>query len=111
MLRLVERCSANVKGASYRFGARGATLRGLVVDRDGQVAATALLRDGDAPAVEALQAVATDEQAAAQLLLAAGGAGRELRFRNVPDDAPASRALERLGARRVATQHEMRLML
>ena len=107
MLRLVERCSANVKGASYRFGARGATLRGLVVDRDGQVAATALLRDGDAPAVEALQAVATDEQAAAQLLLAAGGAGRELRFRNVPDDAPASRALESLGARRIATQHEM----
>jgi ribosomal protein S18 acetylase RimI-like enzyme len=93
------------------IGARGATLRGLVVDRDGQVAATALLRDGDAPAVEALQAVATDEQAAAQLLLAAAGAGRELRFRNVPDGAPASLALERLGARRIATQHEMRLRL
>ena len=65
----------------------------------------------DAPAVEALQVVATDEQAAAQLLLAAAGAGRELRFRNVPDDAPASLALERLGARRIATQHEMRLRL
>ena len=93
------------------IGARGATLRGLVVDRDGQVAATALLRDGDAPAVEALQVLATDEQAAAQLLLAAAGAGRELRFRNVPGGAPASLALERLGARRIATQHEMRLML
>ena len=93
------------------IGARGATLRGLVVDRDGQVAATALLRDGDAPAVEALQVVATDEQAAAQLLLAAAGADRELRFRNVPDGAPASLALERLGARRIATQHEMRLTL
>ena len=86
------------------------TLRGVVVDRDGQVAGTALLRD-DAPAVEALQVVAVDEQAAAELLLAAAGAGRELRFRNVPDDAPASLALERLGARRIATQHEMRLTL
>jgi ribosomal protein S18 acetylase RimI-like enzyme len=93
------------------IGARGESLCGLVVDRDGQVAATALLRDGDAPAVEALQVVATDEHAAAELLLAAAGAGRELRFRNVPDGAPASRALERLGARRIATQHEMRLRL
>ena len=93
------------------IGGRGATLRGLVVDRDGHVAATALLRDGDAPAVEALQVVATDEQAAAQLLLAAAGAGRELRFRNVPDGAPASLALEHLGAQRIATQHEMRVSL
>jgi ribosomal protein S18 acetylase RimI-like enzyme len=92
------------------IGARGATLRGLVVDRDGQAAATALLRDGDALAVEALQVVATDEQAAAELMLAAAGA-HELRFRNVPDGAPASLALERLGARRIATQHEMRLRL
>ena len=93
------------------IGARGATLGGLVVDRDSQVAATALLRDSDVPAVEALQVVATDEQAAAQLLLAAAGTGRELRLRNVPDGAPASLALERLGARRIATQHEMRLRL
>jgi ribosomal protein S18 acetylase RimI-like enzyme len=92
------------------IGARGATLSGLVVDRDGQVVATALLRD-DAAAVEALQVVAADEQAAAELLLAAAIAGRELRFRNVPDRAAASRALERLGARRIATQHEMRLTL
>jgi ribosomal protein S18 acetylase RimI-like enzyme len=93
------------------IGARGATLRGLVVDRDGRVVATALLRDGDAPVVEALQVAATDEQAAAELLLAAAGAGRELRFRNVPDGAPASLALKRLGARRIATQHEMRVTL
>lgn len=92
------------------IGARGATLRGLVVDRDGQAAATALLRD-DAPAVEALQVIATDEQSAAELLLAAARVGRELRFRNVPDDAPASLALERLRARRIATQHEMRVTL
>ena len=45
------------------------------------------------------------------MLLAAADAGRELRFRNVPDGAPASLALERLGARRIATQHEMRLWL
>ena len=90
--------------------ARGATLRGLVVERDGQAAATALLRD-DAPAVEALQMVATDEQAAAELLLAAAGVGRELRFRNVPPDAPASLALEALGAQRTATQHEMRVTI
>jgi ribosomal protein S18 acetylase RimI-like enzyme len=92
------------------LGARGATLRGLVVDRDGQVVATALLRD-DAAAVEALQVVATDEQAAADLLLAAAGVSRELRFRNVPDGAPASLALGRLGAARIATQHEMRVTL
>lgn len=88
---------------------RGAALRGLAVDREGQAVGTALLRD-DAPAVEALQVVAADEQAAAELLLAAA-AGRELRFRNVPEDAPASLALERLGARRIATQHELRLTL
>jgi ribosomal protein S18 acetylase RimI-like enzyme len=92
------------------IAARGGALRGVAVDRDGQAAGTALLRD-DAPAVEALQVVAVDEQAAAELLLAAAVAGRELRFRNVPDDAPGSRALERLGARRIATQHEMRLTL
>jgi ribosomal protein S18 acetylase RimI-like enzyme len=89
--------------------ARGARLRGLVVERDGQVAAAAIVRDGDR--VEALQVVAPDERAATDLLLAAAGPGRELRLRNVPDDAPASLALQRLGARRVATQHEMRLNL
>ncbi|HET7048481.1 MAG TPA: GNAT family N-acetyltransferase [Solirubrobacteraceae bacterium] len=92
------------------IGARGGSLRGLVVDRDGGVAAAALLRD-DAAAVKALQVVATDEQAAADLLLAAAGAARELRFRNVPEGAPASLALELLGARRIATQHEMRVTL
>jgi ribosomal protein S18 acetylase RimI-like enzyme len=91
------------------IGARGAALRGLVVDRDGEVAAAALVRD-DAAAVEALQLVAPDEQAAEDLLLAAS-AGRELRFRNVPESEPASLVLERLGARRIATQHEMRLWL
>jgi ribosomal protein S18 acetylase RimI-like enzyme len=91
------------------IGARGAPLRGLVVDRDDEVAAAALVRD-DGAVVEALQLLAPDEQAAEDLLLAAG-AGRELRFRNVPHGAPASLALERLGARRIATQHEMRVTL
>jgi ribosomal protein S18 acetylase RimI-like enzyme len=92
------------------IGARGAHLRGLAVDRDGEVAAAALVRD-DSPAVEVLQLVAFDEHAAADLLLAAARDGGELRFKNVPGDAPASRALERLGARRIATQHEMRVRL
>ena len=55
--------------------------------------------------------VATDEQAAAELLLAAAGVGRELRFRNVPHGAPASLALEALGAQRIATQHELRVTI
>ena len=90
--------------------ARGAQVRGLVVERDGHVAAAAIVRDGG-DRVEALQVVSPDEQAAADLLLAAAGPGRELRFRNVPGDAPASLALHRLGARLIATQHEMRVTL
>jgi ribosomal protein S18 acetylase RimI-like enzyme len=90
--------------------ARGASLRGVAVDRDGELAAAAIVRDGDRGS-EVLQLAAGDEQAAAQLLLAAAGAGRELRFRNVPDGAPASLALRNLGAQLIATQHEMRLML
>ena len=101
-----QRADESVAG----IGAHGAALRGLVVERDGEVAAAALVRDG-AAVVEALQLVAPDEQGAEDLLLAAAGAGRELRFRNVPDGAPASLALERLGARRIATQHEMRVPL
>ncbi|MGZ4185695.1 MAG: GNAT family N-acetyltransferase [Solirubrobacteraceae bacterium] len=92
------------------IGARGARMRGLVVDRAGEVAAAALVRD-DSPAVEVLQLAAPDEHAATGLLLAAARDGVELRFRNVPGDAPASLALERLGARRIATQHEMRVTL
>jgi len=92
------------------IGARGARMRALVVDRDGEVAAAALVRD-DLPAVDVLQLAAPDEQAAASLLLAGARDGTELRFRNVPEDAPASLALERLGARRIATQHEMRVTL
>jgi GNAT superfamily N-acetyltransferase len=93
------------------IGARGARMRGLVVvDRDDDVTAAALVRD-DLPAVEVLQLVAPDEQTAADLLLAAAGDGTELRFKNAPADAPASLALDRLGARRIATQHEARVAL
>jgi ribosomal protein S18 acetylase RimI-like enzyme len=92
------------------IGLSGASLRGLAVDRNGELGAAAIVRD-DARGAEVLQLFAGDQQAAAELLLAAAGPGSELRFRNVPDGAPASRALEHLGARLVATQHEMRLML
>lgn len=92
------------------IAARGTRMRGLAVDRDGEVAAAALVRD-DSIVVDVLQLAAPDEQAAADLLLAAARDGTELRFRNVPGDAPASLALERLGARRIATQHEMRVRL
>lgn len=92
------------------IAARGAGLRGLMIDRGGQVAAAALVRDEDRR-LEVLQIVAPDEGAAADLLLAAAGAGRELRLRNVPGHAPASLAMHRLGALRIATQHEMRVTL
>jgi ribosomal protein S18 acetylase RimI-like enzyme len=92
------------------LSARGARMSGLVVDRDGEIAAAALVRD-DSPAVEVLQLVAPDEHAAADLMVAAARDGTELRLRNVPGDAPASLALERLGARLIATQHEMRVTL
>lgn len=92
------------------IGARGTILRGIVVERDGQVVAAMLLRDHDASA-EPLQVGALDEDAAADVLLAAASAGRDVRFRNVPEQTPASLALQRLGAQAVARQHEMRLRL
>lgn len=92
------------------IGGRGASFRGIVVERADQIVAAALLRD-DARALEPLQVVAVDEQAATDLVLAMASAGREVRFRNFPDREPASLALHRLGAQAVARQHEMRLTL
>lgn len=93
-----------------RLVARGTRLRGLMVDRGGQVAGAVVFRE-DADAVTTFQIAAVDDAAAADALLAATGGGHGLRLSNAPAGEPASRALERLGARAVARQHEMRLDL
>ena len=85
---------------------RMAGLRALMVERQGVV----IYRPADA-SVTALQVAGPDEEAIAAALLAAQGGTRELRLANVPADGPASTALERLGARPVVRQHEMRLAL
>ena len=77
-------------------------LRAVAVDRDGELAA-ALIHD-DTPSVR--QIAALDEAAAADLLR-----GRGVRMSNAPAGEPPSNALERLGARMVARQHEMRIGL
>jgi ribosomal protein S18 acetylase RimI-like enzyme len=77
-------------------------LRALAVDRDGAIAA-AMIHD-DTPTV--MQIAALDEAAATDLLR-----GRGMRMSNAPAGEPASRALEGLGARMVARQHEMRIAL
>ena len=93
-----------------RLRARGTQLRGLMVDRDGEVAGAVVFRDDSDPVVT-FQVAALDESAAGDALLAAAGEGRRLRLSNAPVGEPPSRALERLGARPVARQHEMRLAL
>jgi len=92
-----------------RLRARGAPLHGLVVERDGAIAAAIVYRDGAAPSV--LQAAAVDVAAAADALRAAAAGEREIRFTNAPTNEPFSQALEQLGGRLVARQHEMRLGL
>jgi len=93
-----------------RLVALGARLRGLMVDRDGRVAGAVVFREDGDPATT-FQIAAVDEASAADTLLAATGGERGLRLSNAPAGEPASRALERLGARAVARQHEMRLAL
>jgi ribosomal protein S18 acetylase RimI-like enzyme len=92
-----------------RLLARGVALRGVVVRSGGEIAAAVVYRD-DEHSVAVLQIVAADEGCAARALTAAA-AGRPLRLTNVPIDEPVSHALERLGARQVARQHELRLTL
>jgi Acetyltransferase (GNAT) family len=87
----------------------GSELRAVAVARRGERAAAVIFRDDEAN-VSALQLAALDDRSAARALTAAAG-GRELRFSNLPLDEPASRALEQLGARQVARQHELRLSL
>jgi hypothetical protein len=93
-----------------RIRARGTRFRGLMVDRDSNVAGAVVFRE-DADLVTTFQVAASDEDAAADALLAAAGGERPLRLSNAPDGEAPSRALERLGASAVARQHEMRLAL
>ena len=88
--------------------ARGAPVRGLVVERDGKVNAAVVCRDGG-DQVTVLQIAATDEASAADALLATAEGQRDLRLANVPDEELSSCALRSLGARAVVAQHEMRL--
>lgn len=90
--------------------ARGAPLRGLTIDRDGEVAAAVAFRDDPDLAV-ILQIAGVDYDAAADALLAAAGQERGLRLSNAPAGEPPDRAMERLGGRAVVRQHEMRLAL
>jgi ribosomal protein S18 acetylase RimI-like enzyme len=90
--------------------ARGSALHGVVIERDGQVHAAALVVER-ADHVSALQFAALDAEAAAALLLAASGGKRSLRLANVPEDGPASGAMRDLGAQLLVRQHELRLNL
>jgi GNAT superfamily N-acetyltransferase len=92
-----------------RIGA-AAVPQGLVVERDGEVAAAMVFRQ-KADTVTALQIAALDDVSAADALLAAAGGERDLRLSNAPLDESPSRALRQLGARPVARQHEMHLRL
>jgi ribosomal protein S18 acetylase RimI-like enzyme len=93
-----------------RMRARGAPIQGLVIDRAGEVAAAVLFRD-DADQVPILQIAGVDDGATADAVLAAAGGKRALRLSNAPVGEAPGRALERLGARPVVRQHEMRLAL
>jgi len=86
----------------------GAALRGLVVERSGDVAGAAVYRDATTGSV--FQLAADDDEAAAALLCAAAG-GRDLHVTNAPADGRVSRVLAGRGANSIAGQHEMRLDL
>jgi GNAT superfamily N-acetyltransferase len=87
----------------------GAPLRGLVVERGGEVTGAAVVRER-AEAVTVLQIAAVDASAAHDLLLAAAEA-RPLRLSNAPAGEPVCQALEEIGADVVLRQHEMRVAL
>ena len=82
-----------------------------MVEREGKVAGAVVFRE-DPELVTTLQIAAIDDGAAADALLAAAGRGASPAACQRPRSArrPA-RALERLGARAVVRQHEMRLAL
>lgn len=87
----------------------GLPLTGLVVAPGSDLAAAAIFRR-DPEVVTVLQIAAVDEWSARDALLAAA-AGSTLRLSNAPAGEPAARALERLEARPVVHQREMRLRL
>jgi ribosomal protein S18 acetylase RimI-like enzyme len=93
-----------------RMRESGWELRAVTVPDDAELAAAALYR-GDGATVHVLQAAAQDEAAATEVLLAAAGHERTLRFANAPAEEAFSVALEGLGADLVARQDEMRLQL
>ena len=93
-----------------RMRGRGAPVRGLMVDRAGEVAAAVLFRD-DPDQVPILQIAGVDDGATADAVLATAGRERGLRLSNAPLGEAPGRALERLGARAAVRQHEMRLAL
>ncbi len=95
-------------GTLEQLRGAGATLRGLVLERSGEVAAALVCRDGTS--VSALQLAAVDD-AAAEALLRAAADDRDLHVTNAPADGRISRALEGRGASVIARQHEMRLDL
>jgi ribosomal protein S18 acetylase RimI-like enzyme len=95
-------------GTIAALQSRGIELRGLVVERGGEPVAAAIIRE-QPEAAAVVQIAACDEDAAAGLLSGTTEAGRALRLANVPIDDPGARAIERLGADRVAVQHEMAL--
>ncbi len=92
-----------------RMRGAGVELSGLVVEPGSDMGAAVVFRR-DPELVTVLQIAAVDDRAAGDALLAAAG-GRTLRMGNAPAGESASRALERLGARPVVRQREMRLQL
>lgn len=96
------------EGTLVRLREDGATLRGLVLERSGQVAGAAVYRD--ATTVSVFQLAARDDEAAAALLCAAAD-GRDLQVTNAPADGRVSRVLAERDATAIAGQHEMRLDL
>jgi GNAT superfamily N-acetyltransferase len=86
----------------------GAALRGLVLERSGEIAGALVCRDGTA--VSVLQLAALDDQAA-DILLRSAAKGRALHVTNAPVDGRVSRVLDRRGATVIARQQEMRLAL
>lgn len=89
---------------------RGAQLRGLIGERDGKIAAAAIIRE-QPETVAVLQVAAADERAASSILQAAAGNSRTLWLSNIPVRDHASRGIELLGANRVVNQYEMSLQL
>jgi hypothetical protein len=89
----------------------GATTQALAVRNGAEEICGALIYRDRGDAVTALQIAAADERAAAELLLAAGGDGREVRLSNLATDHVATAAFGSLGARSVVKQYEMVLQL